>query len=74
MLESISPRRWGLPVFMRTTKGPKRVDVIYRRIDAATKTLNSWLIGVPGSLGVGARAARVSLGPIPMDSEHTPRA
>lgn len=38
-------------VFMRTTTGPKRVDVIYRRIDAYLDPLAfdpTSLIGVPG--------------------------
>jgi uncharacterized circularly permuted ATP-grasp superfamily protein len=51
-------------VFMRTTRGPKRVDVIYRRIDddyldpLAFRSDSS--IGVPGLLSV-YRAGRVTL-------------
>jgi len=51
-------------VFMRTTRGPKRVDVIYRRVDddfldpLAFRPDSS--LGVPGLLGV-YRAGRVTL-------------
>ncbi len=51
-------------VFMRTTRGPRRVDVIYRRIDddfldpLAFRADSS--LGVPGLLGV-YRAGRVTL-------------
>jgi len=51
-------------VFMRTTRGPKRVDVIYRRVDddfldpLAFRSDSS--LGVPGLLGV-YRAGRVTL-------------
>ncbi len=51
-------------VFMRTTRGPRRVDVIYRRVDddfldpLAFRTDSS--LGVPGLLGV-YREGRVTL-------------
>jgi uncharacterized circularly permuted ATP-grasp superfamily protein len=51
-------------VFMRTTRGPRRVDVIYRRVDddfldpLAFRADSS--LGVPGILGV-YRAGRVTL-------------
>jgi uncharacterized circularly permuted ATP-grasp superfamily protein len=54
----------GEGVFMRTTRGPRRVDVIYRRIDddfldpLAFRADSS--LGVPGLLGV-YRAGRVTL-------------
>jgi uncharacterized circularly permuted ATP-grasp superfamily protein len=51
-------------VFMRTTQGPQRVDVIYRRIDddfIDPKVFRSdSMIGVPGLMGA-YRAGRVSL-------------
>ncbi|MBF0307178.1 MAG: circularly permuted type 2 ATP-grasp protein [Alphaproteobacteria bacterium] len=51
-------------VFMRTTEGPKRVDVIYRRIDddfLDPKTFRpDSMLGVPGLMSV-YRAGRVAL-------------
>jgi uncharacterized circularly permuted ATP-grasp superfamily protein len=51
-------------IFMRTTRGPKRVDVIYRRID--DDFLDPWVfrsnstLGVPGMMSA-VRAGRVTL-------------
>src|SRR6185436_16491391 len=45
-------------VFMRTTQGPQRVDVIYRRIDDAF--LPDSMLGVPGLLAA-VRSGRVTL-------------
>ncbi len=51
-------------VFMRTTQGPQRVDVVYRRIDADFLDPEAFrpdsMLGVPGLLGA-YRAGRVTL-------------
>jgi uncharacterized circularly permuted ATP-grasp superfamily protein len=55
-------------VYMRTTAGPKRVDVIYRRIDDEfldpTVFREDSLVGVPGLMGA-YRAGNVSLANAP---------
>jgi uncharacterized circularly permuted ATP-grasp superfamily protein len=58
----------GDTVFVRTTRGPRRVDVIYRRIDDAYLDPEFFrpdsLLGVPGLMGAYA-AGRVALANAP---------
>lgn len=63
-------------VFVKTTRGPRRVDVVYRRIDDLyldpTAFKPDSALGVPGILGAWGRG-NVTLANAPRDAARAPR-